>query len=62
MSCARMVRSRSACPSDQHSSAALVVIGTIVLAVTPVSNHKVGYFCTFLIASGSFIPSCLWQR
>ncbi|KAK1921097.1 major facilitator superfamily domain-containing protein [Papiliotrema laurentii] len=40
---------------------ALVVIGTIVLAVTPVSNHKVGYFCTFLIASGSFIPSCLWQ-
>ncbi|EIW67160.1 hypothetical protein TREMEDRAFT_72183 [Tremella mesenterica DSM 1558] len=40
---------------------ALVVIGTITLACLPATDHKAGYFCTFLIASGSFVPSCLFQ-
>ncbi|WWD20776.1 hypothetical protein CI109_105253 [Kwoniella shandongensis] len=39
----------------------LVVIGTITLACLPVSKIGAGYFCTFLIASGSFIPSVLFQ-
>ena len=39
----------------------LVVIGCIILVSIPTTNHGAGYFATFLIASGAFIPSCLWQ-
>ncbi|WOO83087.1 putative transporter [Vanrija pseudolonga] len=38
----------------------LVVIGTITLACVPVNHIAPGYFCTFLITSGSFIPSVLF--
>ncbi|KAK8845283.1 hypothetical protein IAR55_005996 [Kwoniella newhampshirensis] len=39
----------------------LVVIGCILLACLPVSSIGPGYFATFLITSGSFIPSVLFQ-
>ncbi|WWC73878.1 uncharacterized protein I206_107850 [Kwoniella pini CBS 10737] len=40
---------------------ALVMVGCIVLAVIPITKISAGYFCTFLIASGSFIPTVLFQ-
>ncbi|WVQ81829.1 hypothetical protein IAT38_003956 [Cryptococcus sp. DSM 104549] len=40
---------------------ALVLIGCVVLAALPHNQIGAGYFCTFLIASGSFIPTVLFQ-
>nr|XP_019003204.1 uncharacterized protein I203_04241 [Kwoniella mangroviensis CBS 8507]OCF66665.1 hypothetical protein I203_04241 [Kwoniella mangroviensis CBS 8507] len=56
--------------SDRHrertlhvmGSNALVLIGCIVLGSISIKKIGVGYFCTFLIASGSFIPTVLFQR
>ncbi|WWC94643.1 hypothetical protein V866_001490 [Kwoniella sp. B9012] len=55
--------------SDRHrertlhvmGSNALVLIGCIVLGSISIKKIGVGYFCTFLIASGSFIPTVLFQ-
>lgn len=41
---------------------ALSLIATIVLATIDVTQNKgVAYFCMFLLASGAYIPSCLFQ-
>ena len=46
-----------------HLSSAFVfvIIGCVLLAALPVTNHGVAYFATFLITMGAFTPSVLFH-